>query len=133
MLSAPTDKILPLQGSGASPQPAPWLLGQHVTPSERYFAFGHINDETTNWALQWPATNLGLTDFGPIVNVDEATPPYGGSRMLLTGVPIRNNSNVPVGVASLRNHWSITLDALTPLTGTGQPLFAPVWQYVCFA
>jgi hypothetical protein len=131
MLSAPIDKFLPLQGSQVSP--APWLLGEHVTPSERYFAFGHINDEGTNWALQWPATNLGLTDFGPIANVDEATPPYGGSHMLLTGAPPRDNPNAPAVRAGLRNHSSITSDVLTPLTDAGQPLFAPVWQYVCFA
>jgi hypothetical protein len=130
MLSAPVDKIGPLQRSEAPPQPAPWLLGQHVTPSERYFAFGHVNDETTNWALQWPAANLGLTDFGPIVNVDETNPPYDGSHMLLTGAPPQDNPNAP---STSRNHSSITSDALTPLTDAWQPLFAPAWQYVCFA
>jgi hypothetical protein len=96
-----------------------------VTPSDRYYAFGHTADEFCNWELQWKAVGLGLTDFGPIVDVDKATPPYGGSHLLMTSAP-------KVGVAAT-NVWMPVSDGFTPRTSTGQAVFAPVWQYMCFA
>jgi hypothetical protein len=130
MLSAPVDHVGPNQRQIDTSEPAPWLRDAHATPADRYFAFGHVSDEGSNWKLQWPALGLGLTDFGPIANVANAEPPYGGSHMLITDAQPRNN---PAAANPLRNHSSIAGDALTPLTEAGQPLFAPVWQYVCFA
>jgi hypothetical protein len=130
MFSSPVDRSGPNQRPTVSPQPAPWLLDAHDTPSERYFGFAHASDEANDWELQWPGLGLGLTDFGPIVNVDQEQPPYRGSHALITGaLPHDNPSPPPVP----RNHSSIVSDLLTPLTDFGQPRFAPVWQYVCFA
>ena len=111
------------KGWKAAPPPA-WLLGAHATPSESYYAFGHADDSVSNWSLQWPALGLGLMTFGPIVNVDKEAPPYRNSHLLLTQA-------VPKSVGS--NALSVSYDSFTPLTAAGQPLFAPVWQYMCFS
>jgi hypothetical protein len=126
MLSGPVDHLGPNQRL-ESAHPAPWLLGAHMTPSERYFAFGHIHDELVDWEPQWKALGLGMTNFGPTANVDKATPPFGGSHLLTTAAQPRN------GPAPNLNHSSTAIDRFTPLTQAGQALFAPVWQYVCFA
>jgi hypothetical protein len=128
MLSAPFDRVGLLERSNSPAEPASWLLGAHLTPSERYFAFGHVNDETTNWALQWPATNLGLSNLGLIANVDGVDAPYGESHMLLTSATPQNAVGFPQA-----NHASTAADSFTPLDEAGQPVFARVWQYVCFA
>ena len=110
--------------SAATFQVAAWLLGPHATPSDRYYAFGHAADEQANWELQWKATKLGLTDFGSIVNVDKEPPPYRGSHLLLTEAkPAPGGEN---------NIASIVTDGGTPKNADGQPVHAPVWQYVCF-
>ena len=127
MFSAPVDHIGPNQRQTESSKPAPWLLGAHATPSERYYAFCHVQDENNDWELQWKALGLGLTNFGPIANVDAAVPPYGGSHLLTTDAQPRNPGSPNA------HHTSIAVDPTTPLTQTGQPLFAPAWQYTAFA
>jgi hypothetical protein len=127
MFSSPVDRL----GANTRPvdsfQPAPWLLGMHATPSERYYAFGHVQDETNNWDLQWKALALGLTTFGAIVNVDNQTSPFAGSHLLTSAAQPRSApSNSP-------NHLSTAADNLTALTPAGQPVFAPAWQYLAFA
>jgi hypothetical protein len=124
LLASPVDNIGPFARQVGSTWPAPWLLGPHVTPSERYFAFGHAQDGISDWGLQWKAQGLGLTDFGPIVNVDEETPPYRNSHTLMTNATPR---------PPVTPHNSVSVDAGTPVGPNGQPLFAPVWQYICFS
>jgi hypothetical protein len=124
MLSAPGARV----GGEAnvrpvdSVQPAAWLLGPHKTPAERYYAFGHADDETNNWELMWKAVGLGLTDFGPIVKIDQEATPYRNSHALLTEAQTPMAKTLSTGV-----------DTATPKTAAGQPIFAPVWQYMCFA
>jgi hypothetical protein len=136
MLSAPVDHLgLGLQ-VGAS-QPAPWLLGPHATPTERYYAFCHLKDETCNWELQWKAMTPSL-DLGSIVNPSEGTPPYGNAHALLTDAspeasPGRPATKLLTGGLVQPNHGSTARDDVTPKTPAGRPLFAPVWQYACFA
>ncbi len=127
MLSAPVDHVGPVGRQVGSSTPAAWLLGAHATPSQRYYAFGHARDENNDWELQWKALGLGLGTFGPIANVDTGGPPYGGSHQLTTNAAPRS------APGNLPYHQSTAIDAFTALTSASQPLFAPVWQYVCFA
>ena len=127
MFSSPVDHLGPIGRQTDSSPAAPWLLGAHQTPSAAYFSFGHAKDENNNWDLQWKALGLGMSAFGAPANVDGATPPYGGAHLLTTrAAPQKNSSNAP-------NHGSTAHDLVTPLSASGQPVFAPVWQYVCFA
>lgn len=101
--------------------PAPnWLAKPGATPPERYFAFANMFDEW--WAPEqksWAA--LGLPQFGDIVNVDVATPPYGGSHTLTTAVPY--DSTDPGGA-------HLTVNAATPSTSRYAANFSAAWEYV---
>ncbi len=54
--------------------------------------------------------------------------PYDGSHHLTT----KADPAVNDGAANLI-HRSMVIDAVTPKTASGAPLFAPVWQYACFS
>ncbi|MBK7125158.1 MAG: hypothetical protein IPH65_04440 [Dehalococcoidia bacterium] len=123
MLSAPLDHTPIGRQNGGAFQVAPWLSGPHATPSARYYAFGHSADENVDWELQWKAAQLGLLDLGAITNVDGAKAPFGNSHLLVT-------SAKPATTGANANHISIVYDAVTPKDANGQPLHAPVWQYL---
>jgi hypothetical protein len=108
--------------------PSAWLLGSHATPSDRYYAFGHVADQQINLQAMWDAVNLGMKEFGPAVNVDQATSPYNGSHLLLTEMEA-----APAKKPVIVNHGTTVRDDVTPKAPDGQPVFAPVWQYMCFA
>jgi len=121
MFSAPVDQTL--EDSGL--RPAPWLLAPHATPSDRYYAFQHARNEGRVYDENWDA--LGMAAFGPVVNVDQESSPYLGSHQLMTdALPALLDGPQPF-------HFSVTNDQFTPKAADGQPLFAPVWQYLCFS
>jgi hypothetical protein len=107
--------------------PPSWLLGPHATPSERYYAFAHVKDENYDLTLQWPQLKLGMSEYGAITNVHDGPAPFGGSHLLVTDA----NPDPPRKPAQLY-HASTCRDDVTPKALNGQPLFAPVWQYMCF-
>jgi hypothetical protein len=78
--------------------------------------------------VHWKAQNLGLTELGPITRIDRQASPYGGSHLLVTEA----TPGEPKKPASL-HHASPVRDDVTPKGADGQPLFAPVWQYMAFA
>ncbi len=80
MLAAVTDSVGSLRG----PAPA-WESHPGATPPERYFGFANQRDAFwTGERNGWLA--LGLGEYGPIVNVDSTSPPYGGTHRLTTDV-----------------------------------------------
>ncbi|GEM_PF-1029012 len=102
---------------------APWLVGPHATPSERYFGFSHRRDSGYPYHVQaWEA--LGLGAFGPPRGVDGADPPYGGSHMLYTDA-------LPATRSFRDAHGAVVVDRKTPRNPDGTPLYAPVWRYLC--
>jgi dienelactone hydrolase len=127
MFAGPVDNA---QGQGRRDvtDPSAWLVGPHATPASRYYAFGHSRDGQINLQAQWAAVNLGMEQFGPPVNVDRATPPYGGGHLLLTDA-----AAAPGRKPVVPNHGTTIRDDVTPKALDGQPLFAPVWQYMCFS
>ncbi|MFT5130931.1 MAG: hypothetical protein ACI8W8_004564 [Rhodothermales bacterium] len=93
-----------------------WQRLESATPAERYFGFSHVLDggwTGNHYCRSWQM--LGLHQFGPIVNVDNAKPPYGNTRRLISAVDVKGNAG--------RAH-----SAVTP--GKGKPDYEDVWRYL---
>ncbi len=95
--------------------PAPWLSKESKTPTNRYYGFVHFQDRGFKkirraWKL------LGMAGSGPIVNVDEQSSPYNGSRRLVTNSAPANRRNYHISVIKGGSHvleevWSYLLDS----------------------
>lgn len=111
-------------------QPALWMTAMApVTPASRQYGFEHVDDNLVPYATataNWRA--LGLDAFGGVASVDGAASPYGGSHQLSTNA----TPNSGTGVVISPTHGATVADESTPRTGTGTPLFDPVWAYLCF-
>jgi hypothetical protein len=121
------DRIGMFAGPGDAPG-SRWLDLPAVTPAERMYGLAHQGDELVSLSralANWD--RLGLPAFGPSVVVDGQSPPFAGSRMLLTAVVPR-----PVPRVAAPNHSAMVVDALTPLDGSGAPALAPVWRTMLF-
>jgi len=127
MLGGPTESLAP-QGRQDVAAPPAWLRGPHQTPSDRYYAFGHVADQQINLQAQWEAISPGVKELGAAVNIDKAVSPYGNAHLMLTEAEAAA-AKKPV----VLNHGTTVRDDVTPKGPDGQPLFAPVWQYMCFA
>lgn len=103
-------------------QPAPWLSKPSVTPADRYYGLGHINDETVPWAnLQQNWSALGMNAFGAVVNIDDTATPYNASHSLvMKSEPARAG----------QYHGGMIIDPYLALDATGQPLVLPAWKYL---
>lgn len=114
MLAAPTDY------SDNFGKPAFWLGKPHITPSSHYFGFGHLKDGIQRYEEIW--TVLGMDAFGPLINADTTQPPYRNSHML--------SSNAAVPQSDY--HGSVALDASTPKSQNGSPIYGLVWEYMAY-
>jgi hypothetical protein len=102
--------------------PATWLSRPNVTPASRQYAFIHEQDQLVPVAqarANWVA--LGLDAFGAVTNIDATASPFGGSHQLTTRA-------VPVVAGSY--HGATVVDAATPRTTSGAPLFEAAWIYL---
>jgi hypothetical protein len=100
-----------------------WQALPSATPANRYFGFSHVLD--TGWSgdhycRSWEL--LGLHQFGPIVNVDRAAPPYGNSRRLITDADVRNDAK--------RAHGSVTPGGSAVKDASGKFIHEAVWRYL---
>jgi hypothetical protein len=100
-----------------------WQGFPSATPPERIFGFTHVLDDG------WPGNHyprswlmLGLNRFGPIVDVDSTTPPFGHSRRLTTRFDV--NGDVK------RAHSSITPGPASAKDAAGNFLHEAVWRYL---
>jgi len=94
-----------------------WLLGEPITPIERFFAFTHTGDGQHAGHLE-SFEDMGLV--GEPVVVDGADAPYGGSHRLVTSAPTGNG------------HGSTTAGGSSPQDG-GEWVFQPVWETMYLA
>lgn len=124
MISGPADT-----GSVAG-SPAEWLSLPNVTPTSRQYGFTHTDDAIVsqsraraNWAV------IGLGASGAPVSVDGNAAPFAGSHQLLTSAAPAND---PARTNIQSAHGAPVADFFTPLTAAGDPLFAPVWDYLAF-
>lgn len=100
---------------------APWVF-DHVTPTGRYWAFVHEQDNPQAYLGAWDV--LGLPEFGEVRNVEAIPPPYLMSRQLRTNLP-STDPNEPNAF-----HRMVIADEYLPRDGDGQPAYLPVWQYL---
>jgi hypothetical protein len=79
--------------SGPRDNTETWQGGTSATPSNRFFGFTHVLDggwSADHYCRSWQL--LKMHNHGPLVNIDEAKPPYGNTRRLLTNIDVKNNS-----------------------------------------
>ena len=120
----------PADSGSAVGSAAEWLSLPNLTPVARQYGFTHTDDlivsrarATGNWAL------IGLEASGAAVSVDGSAAPFANSHQLLTSAaPANDPSRSNIQSA----HGAPVTDTFTPLTAAGDPLFAPVWDYLAF-
>ncbi len=108
---------------GPRDQDQDWQSQPSATPANRFFGFSHVLDggwTGDHYCRSWEM--LGLHRFGDIVNVDEASPPYGNSRRLISAADVGNNPD--------KAHSSVTPGGSSPKGSRGEYLFEPVWEYL---
>ncbi|MBI5396443.1 MAG: hypothetical protein HZA91_14205 [Verrucomicrobia bacterium] len=100
-----------------------WQALPSATPANRFFAFSHVLDggwTGHHYDRSWEL--LGLHQFGPIVNVDKAAPPYGNSRRLITDADVKNDAR--------RAHSSVVPGGAAVKDASGKFIHEAVWRYL---
>jgi hypothetical protein len=101
-----------------------WQGLPSATPANRFFGYSHVLDggwSGDHYPRSWIL--LGLHHFGPIVNADEAKPPFGHSRRLITSADVKGDAG--------RAHGFVTPNAKnSPRDASGQYVQDAVWRYL---
>jgi hypothetical protein len=100
-----------------------WQGLPSATPASRYFGFSHVLDggwTGDHYCRSWEL--LGLHEFGPIVNVDKAKPPYGNTRRLITDADVKKDAN--------RAHSSVVPGGAAVKDASGKFVHEAVWRYL---
>ncbi len=109
--------------SGPRDQFEAWQKLPSATPENRYFAFTHVLDggwSGDHYCRSW--LMLGLNQFGPLVNVDSAKPPYGNTRRLITEADVKGNAE--------RAHGAVVPGKSTVKDAAGKLAYEDVWRYL---
>jgi hypothetical protein len=100
-----------------------WQSLPSKTPPNRIFGFSHVLDggwTADHYCRSWEL--LGLHEFGPIVNVDETSAPFGNTRRLIT--------DFDVGGDAKRAHGAVTPGRASAKGDKGNFLHEDVWRYL---
>jgi hypothetical protein len=100
-----------------------WQALPSATPANRYFGFSHVLDggwTGVHYCRSWEM--LGLHQFGPIVAVDKAKPPYGNTRRLTTDADVKGDAK--------RAHSSVTPGGAAVKDASGKFIHEDVWRYL---
>ena len=100
-----------------------WQSLPSATPNNRYFGFSHVLDggwTADHYCRSWEL--IGLHEFGPIVNVDQAKPPYGNTRRLITDFDVKKNTR--------RAHSSVVPGGNAGKDAKGKYIHEDVWKYL---
>jgi hypothetical protein len=98
---------------------SPWLSPPFATPPQDCYIFGHEGDRVFQASRRmWGV--LGMTEFGPEVDVDATPPPYGNSHILSTRLTSPANSTP---------HRMVAADQ-TPMRADGTPVLRDVWRHL---
>lgn len=100
-----------------------WQALPSATPANRYFAFSHVLDggwTGHHYDRSWEL--LGLNQFGPIVDVDQAAPPYGNTRRLITNADVNHDAR--------RAHSSVVPGGAAVKDASGAFVHEVVWRYL---
>lgn len=111
MTGSVSDQVDPFSGPAA-----PWIRTPGQTPADRYYGFGNRKDVFwRGMVVAWRA--LGMERYGQPVIVENASPPFGGSRQFGTDVACApaaasesNCAHTTVG-----GHGTTYVEAFTPL------------------
>lgn len=109
--------------SGPRDQFESWQGFPSATPANRYFGFTHLLDggwTGDHYCRSWQM--LGLSEFGPIVNVDDVVSPYENSRRLVTDSDVNNNAN--------RAHGAVVPGKSAVKDASGNFIHEAVWRYL---
>ena len=108
---------------GPRDQDQDWQGLPSATPANRFFGFTHVLDggwTGDHYCRSWEL--LGLHQYGPIVNIDDAQPPYRNTRRLITAADVNGDPR--------RAHSSVTPGGSSPKGPDGELSFDPVWRYL---
>jgi len=100
-----------------------WQSLPSATPSNRFFGFSHVLDggwSGDHYCRSWEL--LGLNAHGPIVNVDQMTPPYENTRRLITDADVKGDDK--------RAHSCVVPGGASPKSADGKFLHEAVWKYL---
>jgi hypothetical protein len=104
-----------------------WQALPSATPKNRYFGYSHVLDggwKADHYQRSWLL--LGLNQFGPIVNVDEASSPYGHTRRLISNAPLKGTEKEQAD----RGHGYVTPSKSSPKDASGKFIQDDVWRYL---
>jgi hypothetical protein len=100
-----------------------WQSLPSATPPERFFGFSHVLDlgwKDDHYPRSWQL--LGLPKFGPVVDVDQASPPYSNTRRLITTADVGKNPD--------HAHNAVSPGKNSPKDKSGDYLYEDVWRYL---
>jgi hypothetical protein len=100
-----------------------WQGLKSATPANRFFGFSHVLDggwSGDHYCRSWQM--LGLAEFGPIVEVDKAQPPYGNTRRLTTDADVKGDDK--------RAHSSVVPGGAAVKNAAGNFVHEDVWRYL---
>lgn len=100
-----------------------WQGLPSATPEQRFFGFSHVLDggwTDDHYCRSWEL--LGLNQFGPQVNVDQAKPPYDNTRRLVSDADVKGDAK--------RAHSCVTPGKASPADASGKFLYEDVWRYL---
>jgi len=100
-----------------------WQKLPSATSENRFFGFSHVLDggwSGDHYCRSW--IMLGLNNFGPVVDIGEAKPPYGHTRRLVTAADVGGNAE--------KAHSCVTPGKNSPKDKDGNFLFEDVWRYL---
>jgi hypothetical protein len=105
--------------------PPHWISGSFATPKNKIFSFLHLQDDGVPYASQIQVTQaLGLWVNGDdSTSVDNLISPYNNSHLLYTNETPQSMLITPFHNATVIDNW-------TPLDGSNNPKFTPVWTYL---
>ena len=109
--------------SGPRDNTETWQGFPSATPANRFFGFSHVLDGgwvADHYCRSWQM--LKLNEYGPIVNVDEAKPPYGSTRRLITNSDVKNDGG--------RAHTTVVPGGTSGKDAKGNYLYEDVWRYL---
>lgn len=100
-----------------------WQALPSATPANRYFGFSHVLDggwSGDHYCRSWEL--LGLNQYGPIVDVDTAEPPFSNTRRLITAADVKKDAN--------RAHSSVVPGGAAVKDANGKFIHEAVWKYL---
>ena len=100
-----------------------WQSLPSATPENRFFGFSHVLDggwTGDHYCRSWEL--LGMHQFGAIVNVEHAQPPYGNTRRLITDFDVDGDAN--------RAHSAVQPGRRAKRKEDGSLAHDPVWRYL---